>query len=202
MTLSGGALFASWKLLQFPSSLIVKVILAIFTRASAQQIYYCSQIYAQKPLPCNNQTHLQKWCRRLPTQNINICPTLLTMFMLIPKDVLFFANNLPSNFSLFGFMPKKLTKNTKSFAHMFPFPYLFVKSSALTFLCLAFPLVQHLLYLLILLFSFPCLFTTFFSFHSLPATKKITMMSFILLLRLLPTAISFWIHRISFDLRS
>ena len=33
---SGGALFASWKLLQFPSSLIVKVILAIFTRASAQ----------------------------------------------------------------------------------------------------------------------------------------------------------------------
>ena len=36
VTLSGGALFASWKLLQFPSSLIVKVILAIFMRASAQ----------------------------------------------------------------------------------------------------------------------------------------------------------------------
>ena len=36
VTLSGGALFASWKLLQFPSSLIVKVILAIFRRASAQ----------------------------------------------------------------------------------------------------------------------------------------------------------------------
>ena len=35
--LSGGALFASWKLLQFPSSLIVKVILAIFMGASAQQ---------------------------------------------------------------------------------------------------------------------------------------------------------------------
>ena len=32
VTLSGGALFASWKLLQFPSSLIVKVILAIFTQ--------------------------------------------------------------------------------------------------------------------------------------------------------------------------
>ena len=32
VTLSGGALFASWKLLQFPSSLIVKVILAIFRR--------------------------------------------------------------------------------------------------------------------------------------------------------------------------
>jgi hypothetical protein len=32
----GDALFASWKLLQFPSSLIVKVILAIFRRASAQ----------------------------------------------------------------------------------------------------------------------------------------------------------------------
>lgn len=37
VTLSGGALFASWKLLQFPSSLIVKVILAIFSGASAQQ---------------------------------------------------------------------------------------------------------------------------------------------------------------------
>ena len=37
VTLSGGALFGSWKLLQFPSSLIVKVILAIFRRASAQQ---------------------------------------------------------------------------------------------------------------------------------------------------------------------
>ena len=37
VTLSGGVLFASWKLLQFPSSLIVKVILAIFMRASAQQ---------------------------------------------------------------------------------------------------------------------------------------------------------------------
>ena len=36
-TLSGGALFASRNLLQLPSSLIVKVILAIFTRASAQQ---------------------------------------------------------------------------------------------------------------------------------------------------------------------
>ena len=42
VTLSGGALFASWKLLQFPSSLIVKVILAIFMGASAQhnrQVY-------------------------------------------------------------------------------------------------------------------------------------------------------------------
>ena len=38
VTLSGGALFASWKLLQFPSSLIVKVILAIFMGASAQQL--------------------------------------------------------------------------------------------------------------------------------------------------------------------
>ena len=38
VTLSGGALFASWKLLQFPSSLIVKVILAIFRRASAQRL--------------------------------------------------------------------------------------------------------------------------------------------------------------------
>jgi hypothetical protein len=36
VTLSGGALFASWKLLQFPSRLIVKVIRAIFRRASAQ----------------------------------------------------------------------------------------------------------------------------------------------------------------------
>ena len=36
VTLSGGALFASWKLLQFPSSLIVKVILAIFMGASVQ----------------------------------------------------------------------------------------------------------------------------------------------------------------------
>ena len=36
VTLSGSALFASWKLLQFPSRLIVKVIRAIFKRASAQ----------------------------------------------------------------------------------------------------------------------------------------------------------------------
>ena len=40
VTLSGGALFANWKLLQFLSSLIVKVILAIFMRASAQQKLY------------------------------------------------------------------------------------------------------------------------------------------------------------------
>ena len=38
VTLSGGVLFASWKLLQFLSSLIVKVILAIFTGASAQLV--------------------------------------------------------------------------------------------------------------------------------------------------------------------
>ena len=38
VTLSGGALFASLKLLQFPSSLIVKVILAICMRALAQQL--------------------------------------------------------------------------------------------------------------------------------------------------------------------
>ena len=37
VTLSGGALFASWKLLQFPSSLIVKFILAIFMGVSAQR---------------------------------------------------------------------------------------------------------------------------------------------------------------------
>ena len=37
VTLSEGALFASGKLLQFPSSLIVKVILAFFMGASAQQ---------------------------------------------------------------------------------------------------------------------------------------------------------------------
>ena len=36
VTLSGGVLIASWKLLQFLSSLIVKVILAIFCGASAQ----------------------------------------------------------------------------------------------------------------------------------------------------------------------
>ena len=40
VTLSGSALFASWKLLQFPSRLIVKVIRAIFKRASAQ----CSDV--------------------------------------------------------------------------------------------------------------------------------------------------------------
>ena len=39
VTLSGGALFASWKLFQFPSSLAVKVILAIFMWASAQQCF-------------------------------------------------------------------------------------------------------------------------------------------------------------------
>ena len=42
VTLSGGALFASWELLQFPSSLIVKVILASFMRASAQQTLWRS----------------------------------------------------------------------------------------------------------------------------------------------------------------
>ena len=45
VTHSGGALFASWKLLQFPSSLIVKVILAIFMGASAQHSY-CLTRYA------------------------------------------------------------------------------------------------------------------------------------------------------------
>ena len=43
VTLSGGALFASWKLLQFLSSLIVKVILAIFSWASAQLFFRWSQ---------------------------------------------------------------------------------------------------------------------------------------------------------------
>ena len=51
MTLSGGALFANWKLFQFLSSLIVKVILTIFMGASAQlaftllcdmHIFHCS----------------------------------------------------------------------------------------------------------------------------------------------------------------
>ena len=41
VTLSGSALFASWKLLQFPSRLIVKVIRAIFKRASAQSDNTC-----------------------------------------------------------------------------------------------------------------------------------------------------------------
>ena len=39
VTLSGSALFASWELLQFPSSLIVKVIFAICMWALAQQLY-------------------------------------------------------------------------------------------------------------------------------------------------------------------
>ncbi len=38
MTFCGRAMFASWKLLQFQSSLIVKIILAIFMRALAQQL--------------------------------------------------------------------------------------------------------------------------------------------------------------------
>jgi len=42
VTLSGGALFASWKLFQFLSSLIVKVILAIFMWASAQRNFLCT----------------------------------------------------------------------------------------------------------------------------------------------------------------
>ena len=46
VTLSGGALFASWKLLQFPSSLIVKVILAIFRRASAQHVVFAKYVPA------------------------------------------------------------------------------------------------------------------------------------------------------------
>ena len=45
VTLSGSALFASWKLLQFPSRLIVKVIRAIFKRASAQ----CIWLYLPSP---------------------------------------------------------------------------------------------------------------------------------------------------------
>ena len=48
VTLSGGALFASWKLLQFPSSLIVKVILAIFMGASAQQDEALMVVYWKK----------------------------------------------------------------------------------------------------------------------------------------------------------
>ena len=47
VTLSGGALFASWKLLQFLSSLTVKVILAIFMWASAQpiQLWYSGRAW-------------------------------------------------------------------------------------------------------------------------------------------------------------
>ena len=46
VTLSGSALFASWKLLQFPSRLIVKVIRAIFKRASAQSNAACFSLVA------------------------------------------------------------------------------------------------------------------------------------------------------------
>ena len=54
VTLSGGALFASWKLLQFLSSLNVKFILAIFMRASAQQFqdYLVMQFFVH--LDCTN----------------------------------------------------------------------------------------------------------------------------------------------------
>ena len=53
VTLSGGVLFASWKLLQFLSSLIVKVILAIFSRASAQQAReFCHRTFVRLLASC------------------------------------------------------------------------------------------------------------------------------------------------------
>ena len=54
VTLSGGALFASRKLLQFPSSLIAKVILAFFTRASAQRLPL-RHAYATPCIVCSGQ---------------------------------------------------------------------------------------------------------------------------------------------------
>ena len=53
MTLCGGVLFASWKLLQFPSSCSLVDSLAIFDRASAQRtIYLC---YWKWNCECNNE---------------------------------------------------------------------------------------------------------------------------------------------------
>ena len=51
VTLSGGALFASWQLLQFLSSLIAKVSLAIFRRASAQQPQHTACSYKAMVVP-------------------------------------------------------------------------------------------------------------------------------------------------------
>ena len=98
--LSGGALFVSWKLLQFPSSLIVTVILANFTWASPQPMYYCSQIYAQKLYLLQQQQKKKLMLLKeiYPLRRKNICPTLLTMFMFINEDQFFSASRYPNVF--------------------------------------------------------------------------------------------------------
>ena len=68
-------------------------------------------------------------------------------------------------------MPQKIDKqHTKSFAHMFPFPYLFVKSSDLTFLCFAFPLVHT--FFMFQSFCFLSLVTKYILFFSLPSCHQ------------------------------
>ena len=68
-------------------------------------------------------------------------------------------------------MPQKIDKqHTKSFAHMFPFPYLFVESSDLTFLCLAFPLVHT--FFMFQSFCFLSLVTKYILFFSLPSCHQ------------------------------
>ena len=61
---------------------------------------------------------------------------------------------------------KKLTNNTQRVLLTFPFPYLFVKSLDLTFLCLAFPLVTPSLSNPFVFFPLSFYYILFFSFPS------------------------------------
>ena len=83
VTLSGGALFASWKLLQFLSSLIVKVILAIFSWASAQRLHQWGRA------GCHAACARNRWalsCMSRNTRQENCGPCRENRFALLGND--------------------------------------------------------------------------------------------------------------------
>ena len=80
VTLSGGALFASWKLLQFLSRLIVKVIRVIFMRASAQRTFQDALLMMLKARLFRNAwcCFCNAWC----CLSMHLLLTLLHMYHL------------------------------------------------------------------------------------------------------------------------
>ncbi len=143
--------------------------------------------------------------KKLSTKKKNICPTLLTMFMLISKEFFVCFRYLFSKFLSLISCQKNWQQAHKDLclhgSFSISLSHTFLLENSWPWFPISPKPVGFLLIFFMPLFIFSSTLHICSAF--LPSKKPL---GFILLARFSscqsPTAISFWIHRISFDLRS
>ena len=90
---------------------------------------------------CNNKTQpkVMQRATRLPTENKNICPTLLAMFMFMHRGQFFGFTHMLSKLLFWSLTKKSESKHAKNFPCMLCCALFFASNSWWEILCLAFP---------------------------------------------------------------